>query len=295
MPDPVNIIVINWGRLCPQPCYTQSARNVALVGNCSALFIEALLQHQTWFTLKDIHFIGFSLGAQVMSQISHKLTIGKPYWITARLEIKSLNYNDLHLDRKFLYVLNFLLYFSALDPAWPLFDTMTTYAEERLDITDADFLDVYHTNAGYKGQLTSIGHVDFYANHALLQPGCGTNSSCNHVRAVYYYAESIYTKVGFYAYSCLSILTHLTGFCKPGPGDELVLLGAHVNHSTRGTYYFTTNDQYPFARGKVFDTQEEPIQAEHHMQSVEPVQPMQRPLPIDLRLSEIKASPKPSS
>ncbi|CAH0749042.1 unnamed protein product [Bemisia tabaci] len=265
MPDPVNIIVINWGRLCPQPCYTQSARNVALVGNCSALFIEALLQHQTWFTLKDIHFIGFSLGAQVMSQISHKLTIGKPYWIT------------------------------ALDPAWPLFDTMTTYAEERLDITDADFLDVYHTNAGYKGQLTSIGHVDFYANHALLQPGCGTNSSCNHVRAVYYYAESIYTKVGFYAYSCLSILTHLTGFCKPGPGDELVLLGAHVNHSTRGTYYFTTNDQYPFARGKVFDTQEEPIQAEHHMQSVEPVQPMQRPLPIDLRLSEIKASPKPSS
>lgn len=65
--------------------------------------------------------------------------------------------------------------FIALDPARPNFEGNT--ADERLDKTDANFVDVIHTNsapflfggAGYRGQL---GHVDFYPNGGEYQPGC---------------------------------------------------------------------------------------------------------------------------
>ena len=50
----------------------------------------------------------------------------------------------------------------------------------RLDMTDATFVDIIHTNAmtltyagfdGY-GIPFSIGHVDFYANGGVHQQGC---------------------------------------------------------------------------------------------------------------------------
>ena len=47
----------------------------------------------------------------------------------------------------------------------------------RLDTTDAEFVDVIHTNSGkiYLGEvsmLEAIGHVDFYPNGGQEQPGC---------------------------------------------------------------------------------------------------------------------------
>ena len=63
----------------------------------------------------------------------------------------------------------------GLDPARPQFEG--SHADARLDKTDANFVDVIHTNsapflfggAGYRGQL---GHVDFYPNGGEYQPGC---------------------------------------------------------------------------------------------------------------------------
>ena len=62
---------------------------------------------------------------------------------------------------------------AGLDPArsWPLNDT-----DNRLDITDADFVDIVHTNGGTnpdnRAIFNAIGHVDFYANGGRYQPGC---------------------------------------------------------------------------------------------------------------------------
>lgn len=63
----------------------------------------------------------------------------------------------------------------GLDPAKPEFEG--SRAKDRLDKTDATFVDVIHTNtapflfggAGYRDQL---GHVDFYPNGGEYQPGC---------------------------------------------------------------------------------------------------------------------------
>lgn len=56
---------------------------------------------------------------------------------------------------------------TALDPALPLFITAAT--NEKLDPTDADFVDVYHSNAFVQGQIERCGTVDFYMNGGICK------------------------------------------------------------------------------------------------------------------------------
>ena len=60
-----------------------------------------------------------------------------------------------------------------LDPAGPGFDPLNV--RDRLDPTDATFVDVIHSNAatsliGGLGYLDALGHVDFYPNGGAAQP-----------------------------------------------------------------------------------------------------------------------------
>ena len=62
---------------------------------------------------------------------------------------------------------------TGLDPAYPGFSIDNTDA--RLDVTDAQFVDVIHTNSallfeGGVGFPTSIGHADFWPNGGTTQP-----------------------------------------------------------------------------------------------------------------------------
>ena len=64
---------------------------------------------------------------------------------------------------------------TGLDPAGPLFEGYTSNV--RLDKTDADFVDVIHSNGdsliiGGLGAWEPIGHVDFYPNGGKAQRGC---------------------------------------------------------------------------------------------------------------------------
>lgn len=59
-------------------------------------------------------------------------------------------------------------WFVGLDPALPNFETQMNI----LDTNSASIVDVIHTNCGCLGQLLPIGTVDFYANGAIVQPGC---------------------------------------------------------------------------------------------------------------------------
>lgn len=58
-----------------------------------------------------------------------------------------------------------------MDPAKPLYERSSP--EDRLDQTDADFVDVIHTNGDQNGLLKSIGHIDFFPNGGKRQPACG--------------------------------------------------------------------------------------------------------------------------
>lgn len=62
----------------------------------------------------------------------------------------------------------------ALDPARPLIKPGNQY---RLDIGDAKFVQVVHTNAGFYGETGRVGHVDFCVNGGRRQPFCVNTTS----------------------------------------------------------------------------------------------------------------------
>jgi pimeloyl-ACP methyl ester carboxylesterase len=64
----------------------------------------------------------------------------------------------------------------GLDPAGPFFydknNILTNTDENRLDKTDAQFVQVLHTNAKFYGTSQAIGHQDFYPNGGDGMPNC---------------------------------------------------------------------------------------------------------------------------
>ncbi|KAF1509283.1 Pancreatic triacylglycerol lipase, partial [Eudyptula minor] len=136
---------------------------------------------------------------------------------------------------------------SGLDPAQPYFQS--TPIEVRLDKSDAEFVDVIHTdsaptipNLGF-GMSTAIGHLDFYPNGGKEMPGCGKNPvsqivdldgiwegtrdfvACNHLRSYKYYSDSIIYPDGFLGYSCASYDVFETENCFPCPREGCPNMG----------------------------------------------------------------------
>lgn len=61
---------------------------------------------------------------------------------------------------------------TGIDPALPLFDDWTNSVTSVIDPGDATFVDVYHSNSGYKGKKAVGGVIDIYFNNGANQPGC---------------------------------------------------------------------------------------------------------------------------
>ena len=121
---------------------------------------------------------------------------------------------------------------TGLDPAKPLF--ITASDDKRLDKSDAEFVQVIHTDVFEKGMLVPMGHADFYVNGGYKQPGCREETSapngesCNHNRAPRFYGESISSKVGFWGFRCAHWHRYLLGFCNGGADDSVALMGMHT-------------------------------------------------------------------
>lgn len=105
--------------------------------------MKALKSNSHELDIAKIHAIGFSLGAHVVAFTSNVIK----------------NSTGKGLSR-----------ITGLDPALPFF--ATTNPEWKLDETDADFVDVVHTNSGLFGKIEKCGHVDFYMNGGQYQPQC---------------------------------------------------------------------------------------------------------------------------
>ncbi|XP_014210159.1 phospholipase A1-like [Copidosoma floridanum] len=209
-----NLVAVDWHRLAAGPCYPVAVHNVPHVGECLAQLIDRLREYGA----KDIHVIGFSLGAHVPAYSANHL---RPY----------------KLPR-----------ITGLDPAMPFF--ITVGKDEKLDSSDAEFVDVFHTNAFIQGKVEAVGHVDFYMNGGINQPGCWEKRNpfgCNHNRAAAYFAESINTKTGFWGWPCPGFLSYLLGLCPPR--FPAILAGDTVDTSYRGFYLVRTRSTSPFAEG----------------------------------------------
>ena len=240
--EDVNVIVVDWEKGAALPNYVQAAGNTRLVGHRIATLIKSI-NSKFGLTGNSYHLIGFSLGAHVAG--------------FAGTEIRNSTSNPrLWINR-----------ITGLDPASPLFEGYE--ANDRLDPSDAQFVDVIHSNGdgvlrGGFGSLQPMGHVDFYPNGGRVQVGCNSvllsalsdiiygkwQSLCNHRRALNFFMDSFeFSGCRFRSFNCDSYENYLKGECFDcGLNNEKCsYMGYLANYSKgRGKMYLTTHEEAPF-------------------------------------------------
>ncbi|XP_044753699.1 pancreatic lipase-related protein 2-like [Coccinella septempunctata] len=221
-----NMMAVDWGIGARGPQYTTAAANTELVGRQTGILLLKIIRNG--MDPKNIHLIGFSLGAHVAGSASEVLKASG------------------HLLGRI----------TGLDAASPLFrNNHLREKHKKLDRDDAHFVDVVHTDSspfatdGF-GLWEPIGHVDFFPNGGQDQPGCtDTRGSivltsfdktltreiaCSHIRAWHLFQETLLNKVAgknnsceFISYSCPGGLPSFErGHCFPhldNPKSKLYL------------------------------------------------------------------------
>ncbi|XP_069679545.1 inactive pancreatic lipase-related protein 1-like [Periplaneta americana] len=175
----INVVMVDYG-YSSHATYFQAVSNARIIGAQIARFCKYLIEQQG-SSPSRLHLIGTSLGAQTMAYAAKRIP--------------------------------FLARLTALEPAQPLFEGLSK--EVRVDKDDAMFVDVVNTYGAVFnwGINSAVGHVDFFFNGGLNQPGCSlrkikvsTNGkepedtevlkqriACGHMRVVVYYLEAIGT------------------------------------------------------------------------------------------------------
>ncbi|XP_042871708.1 inactive pancreatic lipase-related protein 1-like [Penaeus japonicus] len=228
-----NVIAVDWSKLAEAPWYNIAFASVDQVGAFTASMLD-WLHAEVNLDTSTLHLVGHSLGAHVSGSVGRHLASAKLPRIT------------------------------GLDPAGPEFYGQPE--ENRLDPSDAIFVDVIHTNAGSVlescvGLELPTGHLDFYPNGGDHQPGCvilGEDwtdllaGGCSHGRSHDYWVESILalsSAQAFGARPCDSWEEYEQGRC-PDCGDACVDMGFHLKPgSVEGLYFLKTNKHSPFAQG----------------------------------------------
>lgn len=224
----MNLIIVDWNRGAANVNYVKAKENTLKVGENLTSLVK--LMQSNGVSLSSIHLIGVSLGAHIAGFIG-------------------ANFNS-SIGR-----------ITALDPAGPLFTG--TSPEHRLDPTDAQFVDVLHTDIDALGFRETLGHIDFYANGGTDQPGCpltifsGTAYfKCDHQRSVLLYMESIKRSCPIMAYPCSSYRDFMDGNClnceQFGPdgcpifGYDVIEKKNVLQKMKQTKAFFKTNSQSPF-------------------------------------------------
>ncbi|XP_067138167.1 pancreatic triacylglycerol lipase-like [Centruroides vittatus] len=229
-----NVISVDWNKAATA-FYPYAIVNTYKTSKEIARMIS-FLKDVTGSGLSQFHVIGTTLGGQLVSYV------GK------------------HLDG--------LGRVTSLDPAAPGY--LKNPPEHRIDIGDALFVDIIHTNAeerfkGY-GYPYPVAHVDFYPNGGVNQPGCLDGiiatltkrdyDNCNHRWANFLFIDSILNpQCPYVAYACSDWDTFLEGRCADcgDDGQNCAVLGLQSDTYAPSRdvknprkYFLKTNSQWPY-------------------------------------------------
>lgn len=132
---------------------------------------------------------------------------------------------------------------SGLDPAGPAFSHEDKNL--RLAASDAEFVDVIHTNAGVYGMTSPVGHVDFFPNGGAQQPNAFFQFE-SHNRAVQLFAESVRNPEVFPARACKD----WEEFQREENLGDVSFMGYGCKPGTKGLYFLRTGDEQPYGLSK---------------------------------------------
>jgi len=225
-----NLIFVDAKRGLQLP-YHQSVGNSRVIGQQLTLMVQVL--KKAGANLTDLHCIGLGSGAHICGYLGRNLR--RTNESIARI--------------------------TGLDPSGPYFENRSP--ERRLDETDADFVDVIHTDTtillGIKGigSAQAMGHIDYYPNGGYRQPDCLKIDDgavqlvkCSHYRSVVYFTESINNKqCPGRAYKCATWDDFANGLCARCPKTGCPLMGFNsIEHKgiSKGKYYLQTEQKMPY-------------------------------------------------
>ncbi|XP_024118896.1 lipase member H [Oryzias melastigma] len=226
----INLVIVDWNHGAATINYWTAVENTHKVAENLTAFINLTLDHGA--NLSSIHLIGVSLGAHISGFVGANFH-GKIGRIT------------------------------GLDAAGPEFTG--TSPEKRLDPTDAQFVDVLHTDMDSLGFRETLGHIDFYANGGADQPNCPKTIfsgesyfKCDHQRSVNLFMDTINGTCSSWAYPCLSYRDFLDGKCLkcdtfgtlgcPLFGYDSIKWKDYLPQPSLAKYYFSTNGESPYCK-----------------------------------------------
>ncbi|XP_026727687.1 lipase member H-A-like [Trichoplusia ni] len=140
---------------------------------------------------------------------------------------------------------------TALEPSGPCFRNLGP--NDRLDASNADFVQVIHTNIDGYGMATPMGHIDFYVNGGEYQPSdigfypCTT--TCSHFRILPLWVSAIKNPKKFIGMKCKDIQQARDSDCYSNVPLETIVMGLGIDRSKRGIFYLATSKEYPYYLG----------------------------------------------
>lgn len=168
---------------------------------------------------KNMHCIGHSLGSQILGYTGSHF----------------INATGQQIAR-----------ITALDPAGPCFSN--SFIEDQIRSGVAEYVEVYHCNAGGYGTTSVLADVDFFANKGQSQPKCGTPlipgifdspkaAKCNHKACVILWLASVANPDRYPAYKCEKYKYFKDNKCW---FNDRALAGFWNPGNATGVYYFST-------------------------------------------------------
>ncbi|XP_045495939.1 lipase member H-B-like isoform X2 [Colias croceus] len=203
--------------------YPRAARFMRPVGKNTAKMLAELTTYG--LDPKKLELVGISLGAQTASFIA------KHYKKLTGHSISRL---------------------TGLDPAGPCFRNLGP--EERIDKSDADFVEMVATNIDGYGMAAPVGHVNFYVNGGEFQPGdliwtiCDV--ICSHLRSYYVWMAALRNPNSFIGLQCDSVQAARDKNCYERQPRITNVLGLNCDKTKEGIFYLNTNNTYPYYLGK---------------------------------------------
>ncbi|XP_013199312.1 pancreatic lipase-related protein 2 [Amyelois transitella] len=200
--------------------YERSVRHVYYIGKEIGIMLSDL--KRGGISPKQMHCIGHSLGSQMLA----------------------------HTGETFINITGEkIVRITALDPAGPCFSN--SLIQEQIRSGVAEYVEVYHCNAGMLGTTSVLGDIDFFINkNGAVQPNCRTPyipgvfdstkaARCNHKTCINVYTATVDHPEMFLAHNCDTYKEYKNGACSR---NNVTIAGFWNPGNATGVYYFSTKD-----------------------------------------------------
>lgn len=138
---------------------------------------------------------------------------------------------------------------TGIDPAGPCFSN--SFINDQIRSGIAEYVEVYHCNAGGLGTTSVLADTDFFFNSGgSSQPKCSAGilaisgigesdaAKCSHKACVRYWASTVHNPGWFLAWQCDSYKRFREGRCA---GNEVTIAGYSNPGNATGVFYVSTD------------------------------------------------------